>query len=468
MTDQEEILLSPSRRTFNDRTACVLVWLAWAGMLTLLLWSYIPVSSRVPMAEDWYTVPLLTGQPVGLPAWLWEQNNEHRMPVARLLLLGVLHIAGADYRAGGLLNLALLAGGAAGLILFVRHLRGGITDPADAFFPLTLLHFGHSVDVLFPFQITFLLSLGLILTAGCTLFLPTSAGSPRAAAVAGGALLLLPLSGFIGLLFVPGLAAYLFYAGWCCWAARPGWPHSRAVGAWLMTASAGAILLGGVYFIGYEHPWWNPPNPGPVASLKVVLQVLSLGFGAAPYFWWAPAVVGAMLFLGASCWEALRRIRSAGPCRGLAIGAALFLANAIAFTAAAGWGRAGYAPEIGIPLRYVSLALPAFVAGYLTWVVSESRLALGVRRTLALILVILLPVNTIAGHRLFADWYHEGMTTLQADIHRGVPIDELAVRHNRFLVHWWTPEELARHLRMLHEAGVPPFDRAVTRPTPTP
>ena len=156
----------------NDRTARLIVWTVWAGMLALLLWSYIPISSPIPLAEDWYTVPLITGQQVPLGAWLWEQNNEHRMPVARLLLLGALKASGGDYRAGGLLNLALLAGGAAGLILFVRHLRGGRTDVGDAFLPLTLLHFGHSVDVLFPFQITFVLSLGLIMLVGCTLFLP--------------------------------------------------------------------------------------------------------------------------------------------------------------------------------------------------------------------------------------------------------------------------------------------------------
>ena len=45
---------------------------------------------------------------MNLASWLWEQNNEHRMPVARLLLLGALKASGGDYRAGGLLNMALL------------------------------------------------------------------------------------------------------------------------------------------------------------------------------------------------------------------------------------------------------------------------------------------------------------------------------------------------------------------------
>jgi hypothetical protein len=435
-------------------------------MLALLLYSYIPASSRIPLAEDWYTVPLLTGQPVNLAAWLWEQNNEHRMPVARLLLLGVLKIADADFRAGGLLNMALLAGGAAGLILFARRLRGGVTDVADAFFPLTLLHFGHSVDVLFPFQITFVLSLALILVVGCALFLPGSLTSPTVAAVGGAALLLLPLSGFIGLLFVPALASYVFYAGWCCWRGVRGWPRARGVGAWLMTAGAGAVALGALYFVGYQHPWWNPPNPGVVPSVKVILKVFSLGFGPASYSWWMPGAVAATLFLAASAWQALRRVEWGEPGRDRALGSAVFLVTAIAFAAAAGWGRAGSVPEVGIPLRYVSLVVPAFIASYLTWVVSPSRLSTAMQRGLALTLLILLPVNTVAGHRLFADWYHEGMTSFEADLRSGMPIDELAVRYNKFLVHWWTPAELARHMRMLEDARVPPFDRSSAAQAP--
>jgi hypothetical protein len=425
-------------------------------MLALLLWSYLPVASPIPLAEDWYTVPLLTGKPVSLAAWLWEQNNEHRMPVARLLLLGVLKAAAGDYRAGGLLDMALLAGGAAGLILFARHLRGA-TDLADAFFPLTLLHFGHSVDVLFPFQITFVLSLAFIVVAGCALYLPRSVASPWAAAVAGGALLLLPLSGFIGLVFVPPLAGFLAWAGWCCRRGRQGWPVMPRTGGWLLVASTAAMALAALYFVGYEHPTWNPPNPGIVPSAKIALKILSLGFGAAPFFDWLPGVIGAVLFLSASCVLVARAIAVYPARRQQLIGVGLFLVTSIAFAVAVAWGRAGYAPEIGIPLRYVSIALPAFIASYLAWVISPSPASTWIQRALAVSLLILVPVNTVAGHRLFADWYHQGMTSLQDDLRRGVPLHEVAVRHQPFLVHWWTPDELERHMRMLQEAGIPPF-----------
>ena len=442
----------------------MLVWLVWASMAALFFWLWLPVSSPVPLAEDWYTVPLLTGQPVDLLPWLWEQNNEHRMPIARLLLLGVLKLADGDYRAGGLLNMTLLAGGAAALILFARHLRGGITDPADAFFPLTLLNFGHSVDALFPFQITFVLSLTLIMLAGCPLFLPRSISSRSAAGLAGAALLLLPLSGFIGLLFVPGLAVFFAYAGACCWSGRRGWPRTRAVAAWLLVASAGAVVLAAAYFVGYEHPPWNPPNPGLIPSAKVILKMFALGFGPTAQFWWAPAVVAGVLFLAACAWHALLQLRRPPPAREQAAGRAIFFATAVTFAAGVGWGRAAFVPEFGLPLRYVSIALPAFIAGYLIWVAPAARLTPVVQRGLALVMLVLLPFNTVAGHRLFADWYAEGMTSLQADIQNGVPLHDLAIRHSTFLVHWWTPEKLEQHMKMLQDAGIAPFDRVAMDP----
>jgi hypothetical protein len=443
-----------SDRRPRSTLASVLVWTVWAAAIVLMLACWIRESSPIPMAEDWYTVPLVTGHPVDLGAWLWEQNNEHRMPVARLLLLGVLKAANGDYRAGGLLNLGLLAAGAAGLILFARHLRGGVTDPGDAFFPLTLLNYGHSVDVLFPFQITFVLSLGFIVLAGSVLYLQRSVTTTAASAVAGAALLLLPLSGFIGLLFVPPLGLFIGYMG--VRQLRRADPVQRRVGRWLLGATVGALVLGAFYFVGYEHPTWNPPNPGIVPSLKVVLKMFALGFGASAFFWWAPAVIGAVAFLAASAWQGLLRVAHAED-RAAAAGPLVFFAAAILFASGVGWGRAGYVPEFGIPLRYVSISLPAFIGAYLMWTGSRSPWRAWVQRGLALVLLVLLPINTIAGQRFFGDWYDEGMTALRADLARGVPFDELAVRYNRFLVHWWKPAEIERHMRMLQGAGIGPF-----------
>jgi hypothetical protein len=431
-------------------------------MLALLLWSMAPVVSRVPLAEDWFLVAPLTGHEPELFAWLWEQNNEHRTPLARLILLGTITAARGDFRAGGYLNAALLAATAAGLILFTRRIRGGRTDPADAVFPLLLMHFGHSHQVLFTWLLLFVASTSVTLVAGCALFARQSVASPRAAAAAGIALLLLPLCGMNGLLFVPALTAYLLYAGRACWSGTRGWPVRRGVSRWLIAAGCGTLVLTTLYFVGYEHPWWNPPSPGVKPAFKTALKVLSLGFGPASEFWWAPGVAAAVALYLASLWRAFQNASArSGADRDYAIGAMLFLANAIGFAWVLGWARAAHVPEFGIPTRYVLAVTPAVVASYLTWELSGSSIARIVQRSLAIGLLVLVPFNTVAGHRFFADWYRAGMARLERDIDDGVPIAELAVRHQPFLVHWWKPAVLEQHMRWLHDAGIAPFDRVM-------
>ena len=447
-------------RATGDRRARIIVWCVWLGMLLFLLWSFARVASPIPLAEDWLYVPALTGHEPDLARWLWAQNNEHRMPVARLLLLATLNAAGGDFRAGGLLNLMLLALGAAALIVFVRRVRGR-AETADAFFPLLLLHFGHSNQVLFPNQIMFVLSIGLVVLLGCVLFAPGSLTHPPGACGAGMALLLLPLSGFIGLFFLPPLAAFLLYAGISCRRGWRGWPRKPWLGLWLIASCAGGSAIAALYFVGYEHPWWNPPSPGIAPSMRTALKVLSLAFGPAAELWWRPAVAAVGLVVASSLWMGAHRVaRQSGAARDYALGAVLFLALSAIFALVVGWGRAGYVPQFGIPIRYIVLALPVSIASYLTWAAWPSRAGRTGTRCLAIAMLLLLPLNNIAGYRFFAHWYQDGMSQVHADIHQGVPIDEVAARHQRFLVHWWTPGELARHMRMLRDAGIAPFDRA--------
>ena len=43
---------------------------------------------RIPWADEWSHVAILSrDRPVSL-AWLWEQHNEHRFPLAKLFWVG--------------------------------------------------------------------------------------------------------------------------------------------------------------------------------------------------------------------------------------------------------------------------------------------------------------------------------------------------------------------------------------------
>src|SRR6516225_7885299 len=64
---------------------------------------------NVPFGEEWEVMgPVLAGkQPVTLH-WLWSQSNEHRVPVPKLVLLGLLKLTNCDFRAGMFFNVLAL------------------------------------------------------------------------------------------------------------------------------------------------------------------------------------------------------------------------------------------------------------------------------------------------------------------------------------------------------------------------
>lgn len=447
----------------------MIVWLTWAAMTVALAAWYLPDRSPVPLAEDWYTVPALTGHEEAFASWLWSQNNEHRVPLPRLIMLGILELAEGDFRGIGWFNLLLQSATAAGLIVFLRRRRGR-ADVADAFVPLTLLHWGHSVIYLFPFLLSLILPVVAVLAVGCVLASAGSATTPGRALVAGASLVAMPLCGFTGLLYVPVLGGYLGYAAWACWSGRRGWPRARRASGILALLVGLAWAVSGLYFIGYYRPWWNPPAPDLLTCLATALKVLAMAFGVAPQDRWAPFIVLILFLLAATAWCVLRGApRRPGFERERAVGFILFLANAVAFAFVVGWGRANWVSSFGIPSRYALLAAPALVACFLAWdQFGAPELRRWVPRALALVMLVLVPWNTRGGDRWFADWYREGMTALHRDLDEGVPLPELARRHQPFLIHMWTPEQLELHMRWLGEEGIAPFDRAVATAPATP
>ncbi|MCI0354869.1 MAG: hypothetical protein L0099_07515, partial [Acidobacteria bacterium] len=136
-----------------------LVFVAWYG-------------SNVPSWDDWDMIPTATGvQPVTLE-WLWSQHNEHRIPVPRLVMLGLYGLFGLDFQVGMYFNVISTALLALALAVAARRLRGR-WSVTDAFFPLLLLNWGQGVNFIWGWQVEFYLSTVL---AGIVLLviLPTS------------------------------------------------------------------------------------------------------------------------------------------------------------------------------------------------------------------------------------------------------------------------------------------------------
>ena len=118
------------------------VWAVWAGMLAIVLWHFVHYARDLPLAEDWNLVAPLTGQEPRLGSWLWSQNNEHRVPLPRLVMLVLLKATGGDFRSGMILNIALIAMLAAAMMEVARRIRGGRSRYTDAVFPILLLEVG--------------------------------------------------------------------------------------------------------------------------------------------------------------------------------------------------------------------------------------------------------------------------------------------------------------------------------------
>ncbi len=459
------ILSSSSAPAGSDRITSGIVWGVWLALTASLVWGMARWSSPIPLAEDWLMVAPLTGHEPDLAQWLWAQVNEHRVPVPRGVLLGLLRATHGDFRAGGFFSIAVLAAMAATAILTVRGWRGGRTEVADAFFPMLLLHFGHASNLLMGWQVVFVVPTAVILVLVIGFCAPRPIATRGAVAAVAVGVALLPFCGANGLLFVPGVGVYAGWVGWCMWRAHKGWRQGRAAGGWLMAASACAAIVGALYFVGYAHPWWNPPNPGIVPSAKVTLKVLALGLGPGVGAAWKPWLAVATASVAVTAWVALRAIRERrGGERAATWGAVVIGLNLLGFVALIGWVRAGYVPMFGIPIRYALLGVPVWCAVYLFW----ERFASGVPRRiaqggLAAIALVLLPFNLRAGYTDFARWYHEGMTAVRTDLDRGLSVAEVASRHQGFLVHPWTPERLAEHMRFLEASGVAPFNRATTK-----
>ena len=450
----------------SDRGAKVFVWSVWGVMLLITLISLARYGRNIPLAEDWYFVSPLTGNEPHLVSWLWSQNNEHRIPLPRLILLGLIKLANSDFRSGMVLNIVALGGLSLTMIRVAGSLRQGRTSWADAFFPLALLHLGNWENLFWGWQFSFVLSVVLTCTILLVLVSNQTLMTPKAAVVAGIALLLLPLCGATGLMFVPILALWLGYCGVLHWYQIKTKGGQRWISIFLIGSAVVALALTGLYFVGYQQPTWNPSNPGLISSLKTAAKFLALGFGPAVELSWPLSTMLAIGILLASGGLAILAVlRHKGLERYRALGLFLFFGNIVLFILVMGWGRAG---AIGIyghwPLRYVLLAVQTFCTIFFVWELYGSpKLRTIVQIGLLVVMCLLLRSNTNIGLD-WGRWYRGGMDVLEQDIAAGIPPSILAEKHREFLIHWWSENRLAEGMQMLHDAGIGPFARMQAEP----
>jgi hypothetical protein len=447
----DEVAASPGEtaepRRLGDRWASLVVWSVVAAMTDVALAHVVLDARNVPLAEDWNLVPVLAGDEPDFWSWVWSQNNEHQLPAARLLYLGLLE-ATRDFRAGMVFDVLLMAGLAAAFVVAARRIRGR-TSVVDAFFPILLLHLGNWENLLWSWQMQFVIVtvvIGLLLVLVTTTPLPVP---PRVAWIAGGLLVLLPLGGGTALPMVPAVAAAMGSLVLLS-------PTTRATRRVVLGAVVLSTALVGVYFIDWARPPWYPDNPGPGSTLRTTAKVLTLGWGPGVDSSWVLAGAATAAVLGSAVFvlvRALQRNDAERP-RALAVG---FLTAGTGLTALAiGYGRAALVPVEGLPDRYVLAAAPALIAAWFAWALfGPSRLRVVVQGGFLVAALLLLPLNVQKGYE-WRDWYTDGMDAVERDIGAGMPREELARRHHGFLMHW-DAELLSWRMELLRQERIGPF-----------
>ena len=407
------------------RAAGLIVWGLWLAMLLGSLRLVASYGSDVPSWDDWDMVPVLThAQPV-TAEWLWSQHNEHRVPLPRLVFLGLNRLTTVDFRVtmyADVLAVGLLA---AAFLWAAARLRGR-ASLSDAFFPLVLLDPGQAVNMLWGWQLEFFASAVLGGTAVLAIALAGTALSVRRAAiVAGTCALLLPLTGANGLGMVPALA--LWPLALAVLPARWTGAGERRGDRVLLALGLGALALTALYFVGWERVPHHPRSAGIYPTITTALQFVTIGLGPAMRGLWPLTGLAAVACFGASVVVLLRAWRDRPAERARAGGLLLFLGAMASLALGLGMGRNGF------EVRYVTLAVPAWCGAWLVWTIyGPPRWSGGMPAALATAALLALWGNARFGLEYARD-LRSHLAAFEADLRAGVPRRELVRRYDPYL-----------------------------------
>jgi hypothetical protein len=432
--------------------ARLFVWGGW-GVMTLASSALVArYGTDVPTWDDYGLVLAMTGDQPITSGWLWEQWNEHRYPIPKLILVGAGRLAGNDVRAGMVASVTCLSALAAGMIALSGRLRGGMR-PTDAVFPILLLHPGHAVNLLWCFMFAQILPTAI---AGAVLVAIAASASwpgPRRAAGIGAALVLLPLCGGTGLLYVPALAAWLFAAAWV--EGRSGRSGAALNGVAIALAAVPGLLLTALYLRGFRGSA-HPPSPeGVLDNARAALQFLTGGLGAPAAWSWPWSGFATFGAIAAGLAMLYRGWRTKPGERSRVFGLAAFLAALLAMAAGVGWGRGWAGPLAGFQDRYVSMAAPLWCWLAIVFrLYATPALDLLAGHTLLVVACVLLWPNAEAG---FANGRGVSATAfaLARDVKAGLTPSQLVARYTPSL--YPSQDELSRFIPILRRRRVGPF-----------
>jgi hypothetical protein len=426
-----------------------------AGMSLMLVGAVYEYGHNVPFFDDWSMIPFVCGQEPITSEWLWSQYNEHRMPLTKLLFVGLYWISGSDLRgamyfnAAALIAMTLLMLGTA----FRIRRRFALTD---TFIPLLLLSWGHQENLLWASTVGYLLS---TLLAVLAVYLMAARPLPSRAAALTTAIVVsaLPLTGAIGLAYAGPLSTWMVVAAIALARRERGAARDLAAGGLL------GFSLIGLYFIGY-HRSAVPQSTGvaglfrsaidflgtsvyplpPLASLSISGMSVRELWGCAAA---AVLLVGALINVVAAF-----RVRGEFTRRS---GLALVIVGTLILTLAIGWGR-----RQGQWSRYAILSAPGLLAVYISTIFGHVPSLGWVLRGILFVVALVAAWPNFSAARDRIGWHHDKMVKFEADLRAGIPPIILADHYSRppAALHRRQREaDVAADIRLLKRSGVPPF-----------
>lgn len=437
----------------KSNKAKLIVWSVWAILTLYLFYCLFVYGKNLPLAEDWTMVSAYTGNEKNIGVWLWSQNNEHRIPLPRLILLVLLKLSGGDFRCGMAFNIFILSGITAYYIRLIEKLKGSLSI-SDVFFPLILLHLGHWENMFWSWQVGFVLPsvlylwlIGYVLRIGAL-------KTMRQTVAFGTVALSLPLCGANGILYLLPLLCWLLVQVVINLKERK-FVHDGV--AWLQT---GILVLASViivlYTLNYQRPAWNPPSPSLRATVETGAKFFAMAFGAGVQQYWAIYIAVCVLLVLLTVIFLVKGVATNKTAFYQYTALFFSLGGGFVFALAMGWGRAALIPTYGLPARYALLALPVLIVVYMYWrlygAINASRL---VTYFCAGAVLFLIPANFRAGAS-WRNWYITGADAVLSDLRLGMPKAELAKKHRVYLLHW-NEQLLLQSMTQLQQAGRGPF-----------
>jgi hypothetical protein len=377
--------------------------------------------------------------------WLWSQHNEHRVPLARLIMLAMYRLW-PDFRVCMYLNVAMMAVLAGVLIRCAQRLRGRIVA-TDVFFPLVLLGLAQGLNFIWAWQVEFFASTAIALCLLVLIAEYRETSGFGTAVLASTCLALLVVCGAHGLALVPVLTLWIMAIALFGWPANTTGAGRRRV--LVLVFAAFVLALVGFYFVGYQRVPYFPTSPTVRHTIKTALQFLTMAFGPAVRRWWpvsglvtAMILTGAVLLVSAIAWRYPKeRIR--------ALGFLLFLGAMTSLGLAIGLGRNGFEP------RYITLAVPVLCCVYLISTVYMRRAAGNfVRLVLLAIVCLCLRRNTQSGLQ-YGRLLRNELGSFESEMRAGTPPYRLIHAHLWYL--HINVQVLNDYLPLLRSANVGQF-----------